>query len=166
MCLHYCFHKRSYPITEANLKVQKEATENYSTDYFAPVYQKHNILLLPPCHIQKYIIQDALTLEHYYAVIPSKTCQSIFAADCGFREEAHTDSKRTDYVGPSATAVCYSAPPEISVCCFLPHQLLQSVYRLFNFLWFQLFFCIFRHSICLKVEQLFFYSLSIRIKKC
>lgn len=62
-------------------------------------------------------------------LIASKTRYNIFAADCGFREEAHTGSKRRDYVGPSTTAVCCARPPEISVCCFLPNQPVHSVSR-------------------------------------
>lgn len=44
-----------------------------------PIYQYHNLSpFLPHPLIQKWIIQDVLRLEHYYAVIASKTHVTIF----------------------------------------------------------------------------------------
>lgn len=75
------------------------------------------------------------------------TCYNIFAADCGFREAAHTGSKRTETMLDHKLSSCLLCGTTWNICVlFSPNQLVQSVSRLLNlfmapavFLYFQAF---------------------------
>lgn len=120
---------RSYWNSFQKLVAKKTICWDDSADCFMSVCWKHNTLPSPFMH--RYITFRAVRSwnTQYWAII---SCQSVFAADDGLRENVHTGSNRTETQLAHKLRLFFGVLHCLKCPSVLPEQRVQSVSKRHN----------------------------------